>query len=69
MSDKEKIEKAIEMLWNGSFDGDHHKMWVIDQTLRILLGDKYEEAIKEFQGPYDEENGWFEYEWDVGVPP
>lgn len=31
------INKAIELALNyGGIDGDHHKMWVIDQILRVL---------------------------------
>jgi hypothetical protein len=34
-----KIEKALEFAMRyGSIDGGHHKMWVIDQMARALLG-------------------------------
>lgn len=32
----ERIQAALECLRDGSFDGEHHKQWVIDQTVRIL---------------------------------
>ena len=36
------------LLTRGQTDGERHKMWVIDQALRILLGNKkdYDEAIE-----------------------
>ncbi|WP_157249701.1 hypothetical protein [Nonomuraea typhae] len=37
MNTTERIGKAIEIAVEcGRFDGSHHKMWVIDQMLRIL---------------------------------
>lgn len=57
-----EIEKAIEIgIRYGQIDGDHHRLWVIDQMLRVLLGEKYDETIKEANGT--------EYDWDVGIPP
>jgi hypothetical protein len=48
---------AIEVALNcGQTDGAHHKMWVIDQMLRVLVGDRYED------GPGT-------YEWDEGIMP
>ena len=42
----------------GRIDGSHHKQWVIDQTLRMLLGEAgYDEWIKECGD-----------EWDIGIP-
>ncbi len=39
MSEKDKIEKAIEFAVKyGGIDGDHHKAWVIDQMVRALTG-------------------------------
>ena len=33
-----RIEEALIMATWGSFDGGYHKMWVIDQMVRILTG-------------------------------
>lgn len=43
MTDKEKIKQAVDFAWQyAQIDGKHHKMWVIDQMIRILLGkEKY----------------------------
>ena len=67
MTNKETIDAALEMgLENGLFDGGHHKMWVIDQMVRILAGARYDEVIAEIE---DGEDGPNTYEWDVGIPP
>ena len=37
LKEDERIERAIELGFEyGSIDGGHHKMWVIDQMIRIL---------------------------------
>jgi hypothetical protein len=34
-----RIQNALHRAWkSGSVDGDHHKMWVIDQMVRELTG-------------------------------
>lgn len=67
MTDGEKIEKAIDLgIAYGSIDGGHHKMWVIDQMLRILCGNGYKRLIKNFE---DGEDGPRTYEWDEGIAP
>jgi hypothetical protein len=67
MSDAEKIEAAIELAFQyGGIDGAHHKMWVIDQMLRILTGDKYDALVRE---SCDGEDGPDTYGWDTGIAP
>lgn len=60
------IKSTLEIAEYGSFDGAHHKMWVIDQMVRCLTGDKYETWIKEFKAG---EDGPDTYCWDEGVAP
>ena len=58
--------KALEIIFDYSqIDGSHHKAWVIDQVARVLLGDKYEEAIEEYMY-YDKDEC---YDWDEGIAP
>jgi len=62
-----RVEKALDMaIGFGTTDGGHHKMWVIDQIVRILAGDRYDQIIKE---ACDGEDGPDTYEWDVGIAP
>lgn len=64
---EDRIELAADLaLEYGGYDGDHHKMWVIDQMLRVLLGDGYAAAIERY---CDGEDGPDTYGWDEGTPP
>lgn len=66
---EKRIKKATELAFKyGQIDGGHHKMWVIDNMLRILLGKKdYAIFVEEY---YEEdEDGEVEYEWDTGIAP
>ena len=67
MKDKEKIEKAIKIAWQyAQYDGSRHKMWVIDQMVRVLLGEtEYRNFIEAYQTPDGEDY----YTWDMGVAP
>jgi hypothetical protein len=67
MTPTERINKALKTASNyGFIDGAHHKMWVIDQMMRALLEDDYDEYIKTWCGC---EDGPDTYTWDVGVAP
>lgn len=63
-----RIQEALEVADSyAGIDGGHHKMWVIDQIIRILTGDDYEEWVRvHTQGP-DGAAGY--YEWDEGIAP
>lgn len=64
MSDTEKIEGALSVIYQYSgIDGAHHKDWVIDQVVRNLTGDSYDQWVKEYEG----DDG--EYEWETGIAP
>lgn len=65
MTPEEKIEKALKYSYM-VVDGDHHKMWVIDQMIRALTGDDYDKFIAELN--YGED-GPDTYTWDTGVAP
>jgi hypothetical protein len=52
----------------GGTDGAHHKQWLIDQILRILLED--EESYIKWLKAYCAGDNWpDEYEWDEGIAP
>ncbi len=60
-------EKALDLILRyGSIDGGHHKMWVLDQVVRALTGDKYDEWVVEAKAG---EDGPETYEWDEGIAP
>jgi hypothetical protein len=61
------VEEALKLaFYYGGVDGDHHKTWVIDQMVRSLTGDKYEEWISRYQ---EGEDGPNTYSWDEGIAP
>ena len=62
------IEKALEIAFQyGQIDEDHNKAWVIDQMVRSLTGDKYDEFVKEYE--IDEETEEKEWIWKNGIAP
>lgn len=66
MSDT-RIAQAISIAVKyGGIDGAHHKTWVIDQMVRVLAQDNYEQIVAD---ACDGEDGPNTYEWDVGIAP
>ena len=63
---KERVEKSLGIAENGQIDGDHHKMWVIDQIVRTLTGPRYDEWIREYEKG---EDGPDTYWWEEGIAP
>ena len=55
---KRRVDKALVIAEDGIIDGGHHKMWVIDQMVRVLLGDDYEKWLASSED-----------EWDTGIVP
>jgi hypothetical protein len=66
-SDADRIELAAETGFKyAHYTGDHHKMWVIDQMLRLVLGDSYDVRVAEVKVG---EDGPDTYDWDTGIAP
>ena len=79
------VERAIDFAVRyGQIDGDHHKLWVIDQMLRALTGCPVETVTVEPKGDRPgytyERQGTSpaylraigddpEYPWDAGIAP
>lgn len=67
MTDQNAVDRAVEIAVRyGGFDGAHHKAWAIDQMVRALTGDRYEQVVAEARAG---EDGPETYEWDVGIAP
>lgn len=67
MNKDKRIQKAIDLAFQyGDIDNPDHKMWVIDQMIRILAGDRYDALVKEANSG---ELGPDTYDWDIGIPP
>ena len=63
-----RITQAVDIIFSAA-DGDHHRQWVLDQVLRTLLGDKYEEEVRRHCMTVDADGQWQTYGWDVGIAP
>lgn len=64
---KAKTSEALDLIVRyGGIDGAHHKAWVIDQVVRALTGDGYDEWVRAAK---DGEDGPETYEWDEGIAP
>lgn len=64
---QDRIDHALyAALTLGAVDGAHHKQWALDQVVRILTGDRYDEVIAEHRRG---EDGPHTYDWDEGIAP
>lgn len=64
MKKKTRIVSAVEVAERfGMIDGDHHKQWVIDQMIRMLLGDGYQVWVDKMNADEDYDP------WNVGIAP
>jgi len=64
---EKRIADALVIAGNyGQIDGDHHKMWTIDQMVRALLAAGYAAWVQE---SCSGEDGPETYEWDTGIAP
>ena len=81
MNDWENVQKALRIAFEyGMTDGDHHKLWVIDQMVRVLTNCQMEtkqkldvatETMYEYEAlggsdEYDEFCRWFS--WGDAIP-
>lgn len=70
-----KIQNALQIIQRfGSIDGSHHKTWVVDQVVRMLLGSSLEgeetpEYLEWVKNMKNGEDGCDTYDWDVGIAP
>lgn len=65
--DGERIIAALKIAeFYGCIDGIHHKVWVIDQMVRELTGDDYDEWVADHNAG---EDGPDTYEWEEGIAP
>lgn len=57
-TDPDGAEKALDLAFTyGQIDGGHHKTWTIDQMVRALTGENYENFINFYRfTPEGEEN-------------
>lgn len=67
MNDTERVRQALDLaVKHGGRMEAHHKAWCIDQMVRILAGDRYEQIVREAKAG---EDGPETYAWDEGIAP
>ncbi len=70
LTPQDNIDGALRLIRRyGGIDGNHHKQWVLDHVVRLLLGldnDAYAAWVKETCAG---EDGPDTYSWDRGTPP
>lgn len=67
VEEKSPTQKAIDLIVEyGGIDGAHHKDWVLDQVVRVLAGERYEDVVREATAG---EDGPDTYEWNEGIAP
>ena len=63
----ERIQQAVSIIGQyGGIDGGHHKQWILDQVVRVLVGGAYSEWVRNQESG---ECGPDTYEWDEGIAP
>jgi hypothetical protein len=61
---KSDERKCIDMILSyGMIDGAHHKQWLLDQTLRYILGKSYDDIIENYNSDPDYAD------WNEGIAP
>jgi hypothetical protein len=48
----------------GGYDGGHHKQYALNEIVKIITGDKYEQWVNDYENGEDGPNT---YEWDKGI--
>ena len=60
----ENEREAVDLiLMLGAIDGEHYKQWLLDQVLRLLLRDFYNDRIESYNAD------WRFEDWDEGIAP
>ena len=64
-----KTGRVVERITQyGRTDGRHHKQWLLDQTLRTLLGSDYQTWRHAYDNFVDEDGKRYS-KWDEGIAP
>ncbi|EOF5934054.1 hypothetical protein ACK1D7_004006 [Salmonella enterica] len=65
--EQQRIERAIELASRfGGSEEVHHLRWVIDQMVRELAGERYNQVVASACAGEDGPDTW---RWDTGIAP
>jgi len=64
------LSKVLNIIGQyGGIQGDHHKAWLLNEILILLLGEKgHKEWVERYEGEEDDE-GDKTYSWELGIAP
>ena len=66
MDESIKIVNCIDHIEQyGGIDGAHHKQWLLNELIKILVDD-YDGWVVDYE---DGEDGPNTYQWDIGIAP
>ena len=64
---RESLVEAMNLITDcGQIDGNHHKLYILDQIARKVMGNDYDEWVKRMKNG---EDGPETYWYDEGVAP
>ena len=65
---QDKIAEALSVLWcMGQYEGEsQHQTWLLDQVVRYLAGDQYDDWVRRRNTGQDGEEM---HPWSTGTPP
>lgn len=67
LKQEKKCKDVLELIVKyGGIEGPHNKQWVLDQIVRIIEGDNYENWLAKYQ---EGEDGSHTCTWDQGKAP
>jgi len=68
---EERIQEALRLASDyAGFDGSHHKQWVIDRMVNVLLGGTIGHDCDEYKAWVEKYNSDEDYtDWDEGIAP
>jgi hypothetical protein len=65
----ENIGQAVDTIARHYQDAQHHERWAVDQAMRSLLGDKYQQFIEAYEAPRGPKGERWVNNWDEGIIP
>ncbi len=66
-TEAERIADALDTITQyGGIDGAHHKQWTLDQVVRALTGEGYNDWVTAYKSG---EDGPETYDWEEGIAP
>ena len=67
MNSSEKLRRILDLIEQyGGIDGVHHKQWVLDQSVRVIAENNYNDWVKTYQVGEDGPDTFY---WDTGIAP